>query len=108
MKTAFLNEDLEETFFMEQPEGFIKKGEEEKVCQLKKSLYGLKQSSRQWYLKLISTCMLKIGFVKSSYDDCVYIKREEGKIRAYLLLYVDDMLIAAEDLKEISALKEQL
>uniref|UniRef100_A0A0D3CNI4 Reverse transcriptase Ty1/copia-type domain-containing protein n=1 Tax=Brassica oleracea var. oleracea TaxID=109376 RepID=A0A0D3CNI4_BRAOL len=51
VKTAFLHGDLEERILMEQPEGFILKGDEDKVCLLRKSLYGLKKSPRQWNLK---------------------------------------------------------
>ena len=46
VKTAFLHGNLEERILMAQPEGFVKKGDEGKVCLLKKSLYGLKQSPR--------------------------------------------------------------
>ena len=51
VKTAFLHGDLEETIYMRQPEGFEVAGNEGMICLLKKSLYGLKQSSRQWYIK---------------------------------------------------------
>ena len=51
VKTAFLHGDLEERILMEQPEGFVTKGDENKVCLLRKSLYGLKQSPRQRNLK---------------------------------------------------------
>ena len=46
VKTVFLHGNLEEKLYMEQPEGFIQKGLEDKVCLLKKSLYGLKQSPK--------------------------------------------------------------
>jgi Reverse transcriptase (RNA-dependent DNA polymerase) len=49
IKTAYLHGDLDEEIYMDQPEGFVKKGEEHKVCHLKKALYGLKQAGRQWY-----------------------------------------------------------
>ena len=50
-KTAFLNGDLEENIYMAQPKGFILEGKERMGCRLKKSIYGLKQASSQWYLK---------------------------------------------------------
>nr|GEU77466.1 zinc finger, CCHC-type [Tanacetum cinerariifolium] len=52
MKTAFLNKELEEEFYMNQPLGFIMPGNENKVCKLIKSLYGLKQAPKQWHQKL--------------------------------------------------------
>ena len=51
VKTPFLHGNLNEEILMSQPEGFIEKGAEEKVCLLKRSMYGLKQSPRQWYLR---------------------------------------------------------
>jgi hypothetical protein len=51
VKTAFLNGDLDETVYMAQPKGFVMEGKEKLGCCLKKSIYGLKQASRQWYLK---------------------------------------------------------
>ena len=53
VKTAFLNGDLDETIFMAQPEGFVVKGKEHLGCRLKKSIYGVKQASRQWNLNSI-------------------------------------------------------
>ena len=46
IKMAFLDSELDEEIYMEQPEGFVKRGEENKVCRLKKAIYGLKQASR--------------------------------------------------------------
>ena len=51
VKTAFLNGDLEENIYMAQPKGFVMEGKERMGCRLKKSIYGIKQASRQWYLK---------------------------------------------------------
>lgn len=79
---------------MDQPKGFEAKGEIEKVCLFKKSLYGLKQSPRQWYCKF-DTVMVSQGYLRSSYDSCVYYKYVTPNISVYLLLYVDDMLIAS-------------
>ena len=79
---------------------------EDFVCKLKKSLYGLKQSPRQWY-KRFDSFMISHGFERSQYDSCVYIKFVDGS-PIYLLLYVDDMLIAAKSKKEITTLKAHL
>ena len=63
VKTTFLNGDLEKNVYMAQPKGFVVEGKECMVCRLKKSIYGLKQASRQWYLKFDST-IRKFGFKK--------------------------------------------
>ena len=47
-KSAFLNDDLHEEIYMAQPQGFVKQGSEHLVCKLKKSIYGLKKSPREW------------------------------------------------------------
>jgi hypothetical protein len=106
VKTAFLHGELEEEIYMDQPEGFIVHGKEEFVCKLKRSLYGLKQSPRQCYKK-VDSFMMAHGFKRYTYDSCVYIKFVDGS-PIYLLLYVDDMLIAAKGKKEITTLKAQL
>ena len=92
VKTAFSHGELEEDIYMDQPEGFVVPRKENLVCRLKKSLYGLKQSPRQWYQRFDSF-MISPGFKRSDYDSCVYLKTIEGSTN-YLLLYVDDMLIA--------------
>jgi hypothetical protein len=55
VKMIFLNKNLEENIYMAQPKGFIVKEKERMGCRLKKSIYGLKQASRQWYLKFDRT-----------------------------------------------------
>ena len=107
VKTAFLHGDLEEEIYMYQLEGFKVEGKESQVCRLRKSLYGLKQSPRQWY-KRFDSFMLKQGFSRSNYDCCVYIRKLPGGDYIYLLLYVDDMLIASKSKVEIDMLKVQL
>jgi hypothetical protein len=73
VKTTFLHGDLEEEIYMKQPEGFVVKGKKELVCNLKKSLYGLKKSPRMWYQKF-DTYILGLRFVRSRVDHCVYSK----------------------------------
>jgi hypothetical protein len=69
VKTAFLNGDLEEEIYMQQPEGFIEKGKENLVCRLRKSLYGLKQAGRAWYEK-IHAALINLGFDFLRVDHC--------------------------------------
>lgn len=91
---------------MEQPKGFVVPRKENLVCRLKKSLYGLKQSPRLWY-KIFDSFMLSQKFRRSNFDSRVYLKVVDVSA-IYLLLYVDDMLIATKDKSEIAKLKAQL
>jgi hypothetical protein len=72
VKTAFLHGKMDEEIFMVQPEGFKQPGTENLVCRLKKSLFELKQSPRQWY-KRFDSYMIQIGYTYCEYDCCVYI-----------------------------------
>ena len=67
VKTDFLNRSLEEKVYMDQHEGFSIKGKEQMVCKLNKSIYGLKQASRQWYLKFNDT-ITSFGFKENTVD----------------------------------------
>ena len=92
---------------MQQPKVFIVLGREDYVCLLKKSLYGLKQSPRQCY-KMFDSFMTTHDFKRSNYDSFVYLKMSDDGLFVYLLLYVDDMLIVANDKEEIRKVKVQL
>jgi hypothetical protein len=106
VKTAFLNGELEEEIYMEQPEGFIAPGKEKKVCRLVKSLYGLKQAPKQWHEKF-DNVMLSNGFKINECDKCVYIKVTKSGY-AIVCLYVDDMLIFGSNNDIIKATKNML
>lgn len=106
VKTAFLNGELEEEIYMDQPEGFVATGTENLVCRLRKSIYGLKQASRQWYIKFNDT-ILSYGFVEIIVDRCIYMKVSGSKF-AILVLYVDDILIAANDMGMLRDVKKYL
>ena len=69
VKTTFLNGELKEEVYIEQPEGFVAHNKETRVCRLKKELYRLKQAPRAWYER-IDAYLQKMGFVKSE-ADCV-------------------------------------
>lgn len=92
---------------MDQPPGFVEKGKEDQVCLLKKSLYGLKQSPRQWN-KRFDAHMIDIGFRRSGFDKCVYLKEGKEKSLIYLLLYVDDMLLVGKHISDIKKVKSEL
>ena len=106
VKTAFLNGNLDEDIYMEQPEGFTKKENEHLVCKLKKSIYGLKQASRQWYIKFNNT-ITSFGFKENIIDQCIYLKVSGSKF-IFLILYVDDILLASSDLGLLGETKEYL
>src|ERR1044072_920599 len=92
---------------MQQPEGFVVSGKEDDVCLLKKTLYGLKQSPKQWS-KCFDSFMVDIGCLRSEFDICVYRKRSSDGSYVYVLLCVDDMLIACKHSSEIDKVKAQL
>ncbi|KAL0401508.1 UNVERIFIED_CONTAM: Retrovirus-related Pol polyprotein from transposon TNT 1-94 [Sesamum latifolium] len=92
---------------MEQPDGFTQPGHEHLVCKLRKSLYGLKQSPRQWY-KRFDSYMLQIDYKWCEYDYCVYAKSLDDGSFIFLLLCVDDMLIAAKNMHDVLGLKALL
>jgi Reverse transcriptase (RNA-dependent DNA polymerase) len=96
VKTAFLNGDLHEEIYMKQPEGFIIKGKEHMRCRLKRSIYELKQDSRQLYLKF-DQVITEFGFKENTIDQCIYLKVSGSKF-IILILYVDDILLASSDL----------
>jgi hypothetical protein len=70
VKTAFLNVELDEEIYMQQPDGFVALGQKNKVCRLRKSLYGLKQVSKQLHEKFNRT-VTSAGFVVNEADTCV-------------------------------------
>ncbi|GJZ69292.1 zinc finger, CCHC-type containing protein [Tanacetum coccineum] len=92
VKTSFLNGDLDEEVYMNQPQGLIMHGNENKVCKLIKPLYGLKQAPKQWHQKF-DEVVLSNGYLLNQADKCVYSKFDESGKGAIICLYVDDILI---------------
>jgi transposase InsO family protein len=107
VKTAFLNGDLEEEVYMEQPLGYVVKGQERKVCLLKKALYGLKQAPRQWYQKL-HTFLISSGFVRCAVDHGLYVRHDESGALTIMGVYVDDLLLVASTKNAMQTIKDQL
>ena len=87
MKTALINRDLVEDVYMSQPTGFEEVGKEHMICKLHKSIYGLNQASRQWYLKF-DKVVIANGFKENIVDKCIYMKANERKY-IFLVLYDD-------------------
>ena len=99
--TAFLNGVLEEEVYMYQPQEFVAKGQENLVCKLKRSLYGLKQSPRCWNSTL-DEFLKQLGFVQSTSDPCIYVA-SDGELMVGV--YVDDIVIGGESEKQTKEFK---
>lgn len=102
---AFLHGDLEEEVYMKLPPGFESK-DKSKVCRLRKSLYGLRQSPRCWFSKL-TAALRGYGFVQNQKDYSLFILAR-GDMRLYVLIYVDDLLIGGNDPEAITKFKGYL
>ena len=104
VKSAFLNGYLQEEIFVEQSEGFVNEGNENKVYFLKKALYGLKQAPRAWYSKVD---LVHLGFHKSQSELTLYVKHQGTNILV-ISLYVDDMLVTGSNVEEINWFKLEM
>ena len=105
VKSAFLNGELSETVYVQQPPGFVVDNGD-KVLKLRKALYGLKQASRAWNAKLDRE-LLALGFVRSKMDNAVYRRKNRN---SFLLVgvYVDDLIISGPDVKDIKVFKSEM
>lgn len=95
VKSAFLHGELKEDVFVEQPQGYEVARKENMVYKLHKALYGLKQAPRAWFSR-IESYFIKEGFVSSSSEQTLFIKRKGGKI-LIVSIYVDDLLFTSDD-----------
>ena len=110
ISNAFLNGDLDEEIYMTIPLGYTeltgRAYPPNSVCRLHKSLYGLKQASRQWNQKL-SLTITTAGFKQAPSDHSLFIK-SSGSLFIAALVYVDDILIVGNDDDEIDSFKKAL
>ena len=104
--TAFLNGELTEDVYMEQPEGYVIAGKENLVCKLRKSIYGLKQSSRMWN-KTLEEFFTSEDFIQSEADPCVYVNTKNG-VLTVIAVYVDDLIILSEAEERMVEVKAML
>ena len=93
VQNAFLHGVLEEEVYMRQPPGYEIKGKENHLCKLDKALYGLKQAPRAWYSRLCDK-LQALGFKPSRGDTSLFFFRR-GKIVMFMLVYVDDIIVAS-------------
>ena len=104
VKTTFLNRNLVEKVYMTQPEGFTSKDDHNKVCKLKRSIYGLKQAPKSWNIRFDET-IKEFDFIKNINEPCVY-RKSSGSAVVFLVLYVNDILIIVNDIPMMQATKQ--
>lgn len=93
--------------YVEQPQGFVAKGEEDKVYKLRKALYGLKQAPRAWYSQ-IDGYFLEKGFCKSKSEPTLYVKHQGESRILIFALYVDDLVFTGNDKKMIEEFRREM
>lgn len=108
VKTAYLNAPIDCELYVEQPEGYEEVGRngEKLVCKLRKSLYGLKQSGRNWN-SMLHQYFIQGSFVQSQADPCVYTKITETSM-VIVIVWVDDIIIGGSDECVLKGVKEKL
>ena len=86
VKLVFLDGNLDEDIYMDQPKGFAKKGKKHPACKLKKSIFGLKQASRQWYIKF-NDIITSFGFKENTVDQCIFLKNQRKQVYTFSFMY---------------------
>ena len=108
VKTAYLHAPIDCEIYIEQPEGYERESPagEKLVCKLHKSLYGLKQSGRNWNA-MLHTCLINDDFIQNPADHCVYTKEKHDE-KVMLIVWVDDLIIAASNQSVLNNMKMML
>ncbi|XP_073102506.1 uncharacterized protein [Elaeis guineensis] len=106
VKNAFLHGELQEEVYMDIPPGFSTAQTVGKVCQLRRSFYGLKQSPRAWFDRF-RRAIIQMGYKQSNTDHTLFFWHNKGKITV-LIVYVDDIVVIGDDSEKIAHLKVQL
>ena len=92
VSTVFLHGELSEEVYMRRPEGFVKKGQENLACHLKRSIYGLKQSPRCWNTAL-NKQLKGLGFKQTASDPCLYVCPDSEGELLVVAIYVEDIIL---------------
>jgi histone deacetylase 1/2 len=103
---AFLHGYLEEEVYMKQPPGYDDKTKHHYLCKLDKTLYGLKQAPRAWYSQLCKK-LQSLGFVPSKADTSLFFYKK-GNYVTFMLVYVDDIIVASSSQEAVDALLRDL
>lgn len=106
VQNAFLHGYLEEEVYMQQPPGYEDMSHPNYVCKLDKALYGLKQAPRAWYARLCKR-LQELGFLPSKADTSLFYY-SRGEYTIYILVYVDDIIVASSSPKATAALLKDL
>jgi hypothetical protein len=106
VKSVFLNGDLQEEVFVEQPVGFIKPGKEHQVLRLRKALYGLHQAPRAWNAKLDET-LQSLGFTRCPSEPTIYTRRSCGN-QLIVGVYVDELVVTGTSFDDIKRFKTEM
>ena len=106
VKNAFLHGDLKEEVYMEIPPGYSNFEIAGKICKLKKSLYGLKQSPRAWFDRFRRS-LCSMGYKQCNGDHTIFYRHSRRRV-TILAVYVDDIIITGDDEVEIKRLKENM
>ena len=104
-KTTFLNRFKEELYMME-PEGFVNPKGVDKIRKLQRSIYGLLQASRSWNIRF-DAVIRAYGFIQT-YDEARIYKKVSGNSIAFLILYVNDILLIGNDIEFLDSIKGYL
>lgn len=104
--TAYLNSELHDVVYMQQPEHFVDVRHPKKVLRLNKAIYGLKQSGREWHSKLDGV-LKNLGYKPCVGEPCLYSKNGQGKYN-FITIYVDDLLIASTNEEDVMKIKQEL
>jgi hypothetical protein len=94
-KTAFLNSRLDEPVYMEQPPGFVDPHHPDWVCEVDQSIYGLKQSPRQWNIEL-HKALVDLGLTNSKYDPTLYFQTHKNKLVGALTVHVNNLAVVGD------------
>ena len=106
VKMTFLNGFLKEELYMMQPEGFVDPKNANKVCKIQHSIYGLVQASQSWNIQF-DDVIKTFGFIQTYGQACIY-KKVSGSSVAFLILYVDGILLIGNDIEFPNIIKRIL